>query len=63
MARHTYVKYINADGMSQAGPEGAIIKETITMDGLDVVKSVMEAVPPEERLAARDAGSNGKEDD
>ena len=41
MARHTYVKYISPEGISQASPEGAMVKETITMDGLDVVKSVI----------------------
>ncbi|RNJ74848.1 MAG: hypothetical protein EB833_00050 [Thaumarchaeota archaeon S13] len=41
MAKHTYTKYIGPEGMSQASPEGALFKETITMDGLDVVKSVM----------------------
>ena len=41
---HTYVKYINADGLSQAGPEGALFKDTITMEGSRVVKSVITPV-------------------
>lgn len=52
MARHTYVKYINADGMSQVSPEGAIFKDTITMDGMTVVKSVITAVTGEDSREA-----------
>jgi len=48
MARHTYVKYITLDGVSQAHPEGAAMKQTITMDGMDIVESRIEAIdaPP-----------------
>lgn len=44
MARHTYVKYVTIDGISQATPEGAAFKDTITMDGLDVVESVLSPI-------------------
>jgi len=52
LARHTYVKYITLDGISQATPEGAAFKDTITLDGVDVVKSVIAPVTDEDRRKA-----------
>lgn len=49
MAEHTYVKYIDANGMSQASPEGAVFKDTITMDGLKIVRSVITPVTDGDR--------------
>lgn len=49
MAERTYVKYITIEGISQASPEGAAFKDTITMDGLNIVKSVISPITDEDR--------------
>lgn len=48
---YTYVKYISPDGFSLHTPEGAAMKDTITMRGLDVVRSVITPVTDEDRKA------------
>jgi len=59
MAEHTYVKYINHDGLSQASPEGAMFKETITMDGMSVIESRISAIEESDIEAWRRAKGGG----
>jgi len=59
MAEHTYVKYINHDGLSQASPEGALFKQTIMMDGMDIIKSAIGPVEESDIEAWRRANGGG----
>lgn len=49
MAEHTYTKYLSIEGTSLATPEGAAMAQEITMDGLNIVKSVTRPLTPKER--------------
>jgi len=62
MAEHAYVKYINDGGLSQMSSEGAMFKQTITMDGFNITKSVIGPVEESDIEAWRRANSGGGSD-